>query len=314
MTRSGDTAARLLALLPNDGTPRTNAELRKLLEVPDDEYWSVRNELVTDGVVTKLPGRGGRTALVVSESSRGEGEGSSGLAWLIPGVFGSSLFTVAVAVAYGVTSTGADNLVWNLLSLVFGGVALAAVGVSLLIYKVQTESAQLEAEGQVRVLRRLEGLARQAATSSSDTRELVRAMKPAVDATSTAGAAPISTNSEGEGDESRDQEQGEGAVLRDEYGAYYLPPAIPLKVVSDLVKWWDSEGATGRWTLSRLVGGYRQYNSSGNFVGVPWVLTFDGGKEGHRSFRLAYSGRQKGPAVSELEAGVWHDLEDGNER
>lgn len=71
MTRSGDTAARLLALLPNDGTPRTNAELRKLLEVPDDEYWSVRNELVTDGVVTKLPGRGGRTALVVSESSRG---------------------------------------------------------------------------------------------------------------------------------------------------------------------------------------------------------------------------------------------------
>lgn len=314
MTGSGDTAARLLALLPNDGTPRTNAELRKLLEVPDDEYWSVRNDLVTDGVVTKLPGRGGRTALVVSESSRGEHEGS-GLAWLIRGAFGSSLFTVAVAVAYGVIFTGSDNLVWNLLSLVFGGVALAAVGVSLLIYKVQTDSAQLEAEGQARVLRRLEGLARQAATSSSDTRELVRAMKPAVNATSTAESAPISTNSVGEGDESRGgQEQRDGEVLRDEYGAYYLPPAIPLKVVSDLVKWWDSEGATGRWTLSRLIGGYRQYNASGNFVGVPWVLTFDGGKEGHRSFRLAYSGRQKGPAISELEGGVWLDLEDGNER
>lgn len=121
--------------------------------MPDDEYWSVRNDLVTDGVVTKLPGRGGRTALVVSESSREEHEGPSGLAWLICGAFGSSLFTVAVAVAYGVIFTDSDNLVWNLLSLVFGGVALAAVGVSLLIYKVQTDSAQLEAEGQARVLR-----------------------------------------------------------------------------------------------------------------------------------------------------------------
>ncbi|MDP9694408.1 UNVERIFIED_ORG: hypothetical protein J2X79_001967 [Arthrobacter globiformis] len=306
------TASRLLSILPGDGTPRTNAELREQLDVSNDEYWSARNELLGEGLVAKLRGRGGRTALVVEDDQAADVESPPLLRRLVGAAFGlSAVFLVSSAI-YAVTSTSVENWLWNTLALLFGAVTVAAVGVSLLIFKVQTESERVEADGQARVLSRLEALARQAATSSSDSRDILRAMQPAVDATSDSEAADNGDDRPGWDAvaEVDDMEQlPEGSVFVLENGTYYRPPAIPIAVLSDLVQWWKDEGETGRWTLSRLVGGYRPFNRSGNHTGVPWVLTFDNGEAGYRSFRLAYSGRRKGPAVSELVEGAgWHEL------
>lgn len=317
MTWAKDPATRLLALLPKDGTPRPNAELRRLLDVSDAEYWRVRNQLLDEGRVTRSPGRGGRTALVVTEDDAANGGASKVRTWMLVTVFSLTVATFVVAIVYAVLSWGSDRLVWDVLSLVFGGVTLAAVGVSMLIYKVQTDAAYLEAEGQARILKRLETLARQAATSSADTRDLLGAMGPAVNATSNTNALPESADSAEDvaPDPSRDPEHSpESAIIEADHGTYYRPPAIPLRVLSDLVIWWDSRGETGRWTLSRLIGGYRAFNGSGNFIGVPWILTFDDGADNFRSFRVAYSGRRKGPSISELaEGGAWLGFGEGDE-
>ena len=317
MTRSNDAAARLIALLPEDGTPRPNAALRRQLNVPDAEYWRVRNQLLEEGRVTKSPGRGGRTALAVTEDEVANVDASKVRTWMVMTVFSLAVATLIAAIVYAAASWGSDRLEWDVLALVFGAVTVAAVGVSLLIYKVQTDAAHLEAEGQARILKRLEALARQAATSSADARDLLQAMGPAVNATSSTDALPESVDSADDVAPDPTDEPGqvpEGAIIRAEHGTYYRPPAIPLKVVSDLVSWWDSRGETGRWTLSRLVGGYRAFNSSGNFIGVPWILTFDSGGGSVRSFRVAYSGRRQGPSISELaEGGVWHDFGGGDE-
>lgn len=313
MKYSNGLASRLIKLLPPDGTPKTNAELRKRLNVSDDEYWRVRNELLNQGIVTKLPGRGGKTALVVDKESRTERKDSQSLTLLIWGVFLLSFIGFVAGAVYGIVSSQSHTFSgWNLVALISGAVTVSAVGVSLLIFKVQAESAQMEADGQARVLQRLESMTMQALASSADARDLLLVMQPAIDAASNSDESGSPAESSAEADTDPDDETTDPAassvILRD-HGTYYLPAAVPLNVVSDLVQWWDEEGETGRWTLSKLIGGYRQFNSSGNFIGVPWILTFDGGPAGARSFRLAYSGRRKGPAVSELiEGGVWHDL------
>jgi hypothetical protein len=306
-------------LLPPDGTPVTNAELRKQLNASDDDYWRVRNELLNQGLVTKLPGRGGKTALVVDKESKTETKAAQGLTRLIGGVFLLSFVGLAGAAIYGFVSIGSESFSWwNILALISGAITVSAVGVSLLIFKVQAESAQLEADGQARVLQRLESVGLQALESSSDARDLLLVMQPAVDATSDSDGSASPVDSTAEGDSVPDEDPTEtatGTTILREHGTYYLPPAVPLNVLSDLVQWWDHEGETGRWTLSKLMGGYRRFNASGNVIGVPWILTFDGGAAGARSFRLAYSGRRKGPAVSELtEGGVWHDLVQSNQR
>jgi hypothetical protein len=312
VTPGTDTSSRLLALLPEDGGPRTNADLRRQLGVSEAEYWSVRNQLLEEGKVTKSPGRGGRTALVVSDDAI-DGESPSKVrGWMISAVFGLAVLLGISAIVLLVALWGTERVIWDVCALGFGGVTVAAVGVSLLIYKFQTDAAQLEAEGQARILKRLETLARQAATNSSDARDLLRIMGPAVDAQAVVESPP---QEESSADEvalaaTREPEQvPDSALIETEHGTYYLPDAIPMKVLSDLVAWWDSRGDTGRWTLSRLIGGYRALNSSGNFIGVPWILTFENGTPGVLSFRLAYSGRRKGPSVSELqEEGVWRDF------
>jgi biotin operon repressor len=307
-----DTSSRLLALLPQDGSPRSNAELRTQLGVSSEEYWSVRNQLLEEGVVTKSPGRGGRTALVVSKDA-GDGKSSSKVRlWMIQAVFGLAGALGVWAIVLLIVLWGTDRVMWDALALGFGGVTVAAVGVSLLIYKFQTDAAHLEAEGQARILQRLETLARQAAMSSSDARDILRVMGPAVAAPAVA-ETPQSESAVGDdvalAARAEPEQVPSSAVIKTEHGAYYLPDAVPMKVLSDLVVWWDSRGETGRWTLSRLIGGYRALNSAGNYVGVPWILTFENGVDGVRSFRLAYSGRRKGPSVSELlEEGVWHDF------
>ncbi|UKF79793.1 hypothetical protein [Clavibacter californiensis] len=301
--------ARLLALLPQDGTPRPNADLKRLLDVPEEEYWDVRNRLLEEGRVTKSPGRGGRTALAVIEDDVQESRRSWVRRWMVLTVFLIAAAALVASVVYGLATWGEERSQWDVIALASGGVTVAAVGVSLLIYKLQTDAAGLEAEGQARILKRLESLARQAATSSVDSRDILQAMGPAVDASSGVEAVPEPVDYVEQGASVPDVDpapNSETDTIRVDHGEYYLPSAIPLRVLADLVAWWDSKGLTGRWTVARLVGGYRAFNASSNLIGVPWVLTFDGGGGQTHSYRVAYSGRRKGPSISELtESGVW---------
>lgn len=50
----------------------------------------------------------------------------------------------------------------------------------------------------------------------------------------------------------------------------YVPSAIPLAVIGALVKVWDEDGHTGRWTLGTLRGAFRA-EGKGNH---PWYLVF----------------------------------------
>jgi len=312
MTWSNDVTTRLIALLPIDGTPRPNAELKLRLNLPDAEYWRARNQLLEEGRVTKSPGRGGRTALAVTEDDVANSDASKIRTWMLATVFSLAVATLVAAVVYGVALWGSERLAWDVLALAFGGVTVAAVGVSMLIYKVQTDANRLEAEGQARILKRLEALARQAATSSADARDLLQAMRPAVEADGSTDALPASVEFALEPSD-EPEKPAEDAIIRAQHGTYYRPPAIPLKVLRDLVNWWDSRGETGRWTVSRLIGGYRSFNASGTFTGVPWVITFDNGDESVRSFRISYSGNRSGPSINELaKEGVWLDFREGD--
>lgn len=309
MTSHIEDSARLLALLPDDGTPRPNAELRRQLDVPEDVYWRVRNELLEEGQVVKSRGRGGRTALAVTEDDA-RANVSRVRSWMVATVFGIALVALVSAVVYAVASWGSKRFIWDVLTLVFGAVTLAAVALAMLIYKFQDDAANSEAQDQARILNRIQTLTRQAVTSSVDTRALVQKLSPAVNATVDTEPVQDATRPgvvafAGEADDSGD----DAMTTRVEHGEYYQPPAISLRLLADLVNWWNSRGETGQWTLSRLVGGYRALNASGTFVGMPWILTFDNGDGQVRSFRITYSGRQRGPSISELaEDGVWRDF------
>lgn len=306
--------SRLLDLLPQDGTPRTNAELRQQLGAPEAEYWRARDQLLDEGRVTKSPGRGGRTALVVAEDHAAESRVSKVRTWMLIVVFGLATVTLIASVVYLLVSWGGDRMAWDALTLFFGGITVAAVGVAMLIYKVQTDAAYLEAEGQARILKRLEALARQAAVSSVDARGILQAMQPAVRASADEGAS--FDPADPAGDDAPDQldepvQLCDEATIPADHGTYYRPSAIPLRLLGDLVNWWESREETGRWTFAQLIGGYRAFNKSGNFIGMPWILSFDSGDGSVRSFQISYSGRQKGSAVQELTGeGVWQEIGD----
>lgn len=313
MTSQTGDHARLLALLPEDGTPRPNAELRRQLGVSEDVYWRVRNELLDEGKVVKSRGRGGRTALAVSEDDAPV-DMSRVRVWMVATVFGIALVVFFAAVVYAVASWGRERLIWDVLTLVFGAVTFAAAALALLIYKFQEDAASSEAQDQARILNRIQKLTRQAVTSAVDTKSLVQKLSPAVNATDDTEPVQNATRSDEDAfAEATDDSGRDEWTTRVEHGAYYQPPAIPLRLLADLVNWWNSRGETGRWTLSQLVGGYRALNASGTFVGTPWILTFDNGDGQVRSFRITYSGRQKGPSISELaEDGVWRDFGGSN--
>ena len=293
-----------------------NAELRRQLDVSEDVYWRVRNELLDEGKVVKSRGRGGRTALAVSEDDAPV-DVSIVRVWMVATVFGSALVVLVAAVVYAVASWGGERFIWDVLTLVFGAVTLAAVALAMLIYKVQDDAANSEAQDQARILNRIQKLTRQAVTSSVDTKLLVQKMSPAVNATG--DTDPVENVSRSDEDVFEDvfveaEDSGSDVTTtRVEHGEYFQPSAIPLRLLADLVNWWNSRGETGQWTLSRLVGGYKALNASGTFVGMPWILTFDNGDGQVRSFRITYSGRQKGPSISELaEDGVWRDFGGSN--
>lgn len=309
MTPQTGDSARLLALLPDDGTPRPNSELRRQLDVSEDVYWRVRNALLEEGQVVKSRGPGGRTALAVTEDDA-RAYVSRVRGWMVATVFGVALVALVAAVVYAGASWGSERFIWDVLTLVFGAVTLAAVALAMLIYRFQDDAANSEAQDQARILNRIQKLTRQAVTSSQDTRALVQKISPAVNAT--VDTEPVQDATRPEVDAfagAADDSGNDATITRVEHGEYYQPPAIPLRLLADLVNWWNSRGETGQWTLSHLVGGYRALNVSGTLVGMPWILTFETSDGQVRSFRITYSGRQMGPSISELaEDGVWRDF------
>ena len=56
----------LLAALPMDGSFRTNKDVRKELNIPEDRFWIVRDQLVDEGKIIKGRGHGGRIALHIA--------------------------------------------------------------------------------------------------------------------------------------------------------------------------------------------------------------------------------------------------------
>ena len=55
---------------------------------------------------------------------------------------------------------------------------------------------------------------------------------------------------------------------------------VPLWALGDVLREWDDIGATGRWSVSSLVGAYRNFSQGSqadnpSFRGQPWVLVFE---------------------------------------
>jgi len=61
--------AKLLALIPADGTPKGNIRLLQESGLPEDEYWSLRNKLIEQGKVGKGRGMGGSVYRLIAEES-----------------------------------------------------------------------------------------------------------------------------------------------------------------------------------------------------------------------------------------------------
>jgi hypothetical protein len=272
--------------------------------------------LLSQGIVTKLTGRGGRTALVVKETQKKRWSGASVLRPLAYGLFGIASAVAVVGVIYFASSSDVENWLLNSAGLIFGAITIAAAGLSLLIFILQDESGRLEGERQAAVQARLTELGEEAAAKSSGAFDILeRGVKPAAAAASSADHASDEDLETAQADEAATPSAGDatglpaGSVVEREDGIYYLPPAVPLKVLADLVTWWKAEGENGGWTISRLVGGYRAFNSAKKLSGKPWILTFRSSDGRFKSFRLAYSGKGSGPHVSEYDEGVgWHDL------
>ena len=319
-----DPLTRLLELLPEDGTSRANSALREQLGLSEEDYWKVRNTLLDQGLVTKLRGRGGRTARVVDTDDIVEQANRGVLGWLPIVVFVLSVMCLLSALGYLFLGRSSHNWQWNFLSLIFGAVTVAAVGISLLIFRLQSDMNRAEANDQGLIFARLEKLARQTATSSVDTRDFLREMRTVQEATSSGAAEDASPervnadlNTEEDpplpvtfsGDAVPERSSDEEDVIRREDAVYYRPPAVPIQVLADLVNWWQQEGESGRWTIGNLVGGYRELNAKNGVTGKPWILTFKDSTGSDRNFRIAYSGRGSGPTVSEHKQGVgWQNF------
>ena len=300
-------ASRLLELLPDDGTPRSNPALRALLRVSKEEYFAARDSLVEDGTAVRLRGRGGSTARVAEPVAEAQANSHPKLKVLAVGLLILGGITLLAAAAYAAFLHENQNWPWNAVGLAFGGVTVAAAGLSLLIYIVQDDATRIQGVNQEQLLDRITGIASKTERHASETRAAVIVMRGAIEASSVqeaVEAAELAEDVNGEGEATAPEPdlapEDEGWITERPEGKYYLPPAVPLYVVSDLVQWWADENEKGRWTIDRLVSGFRAFNTVGTTTGKPWILTFNDGRGGVRSFRLAYSGKRKGPLVSEL--------------
>lgn len=287
---------RLLAALPKDGSPKTNAALRHEINASADDYWLVRDSLYERGQVMKLRGRGGRTARVVKEDASRGLLVSWSIGWVSGTLFAIAVLLMALAAWLFISASNDDGL-WNAAGLAFGAATVAAIGVSVMIFRLQAETQRDDRQAQAVVLQRIEQSSRRSEWSSEATRVFVAQMQPAKDASAKIEPLPQGPTNDSDAEDELESHEASGApsegVIPLREGAYYRPPSVPLKVLSDLVKWWEVQGEQGRWTIANLAGAYRRFNDKGDHRGVPWVLKFVDSSGSARVYSVTYSGRKR---------------------
>lgn len=201
----------------------------------------------------------------------------------------------------------ASDRVWNVVSLVSLAVTGFAAAVAVTIFRVQAQKATSDQQVQGKLLEAIRRSSTQAAANSADAADAAREardifMSQMSTATEAAQAPEPSDEVSDDGlpnvdvnEPSVEEPAKEGDVIQVEgVGEYLRPPAVPLKVLADLVSWWRGPGkATGAWTVGNLIGAFRPYNKAGNLQGVPWILTFRRSNGDLAEYRVAYSGRKR---------------------
>lgn len=292
MVEHHDIEQRILELLPADGAPVTNLYLRETLGVDSEIYYKARESLREQGRVIRKQGRGGRIALLVSDEDDDAvvplskcWSRTQKMAYVGAAVIGIVCLTSFVFFCLMASmNLGTGSMV---LSLLFGAVSFFAAGVAGNIYRIQADQRVEDNYEQARTNKRLGQLLVQTARSSSETREFfVQNMKTA----EVAAAVPDRADYEAaiididQYEESSLSSADQDAMISGHDGEFYRPSAVPLKVLADLVVWWRRPGgATGKWTVENLVGGYRPYNKDGGLRDVAWILAFQTRRRGAKS-------------------------------
>lgn len=69
MAERNEREAQLLENIPSDGRPIGNSALIRTLGWPEDQYWDVRSQLISDGTLERGRGRGGSIRRIVAPPS-----------------------------------------------------------------------------------------------------------------------------------------------------------------------------------------------------------------------------------------------------
>ena len=321
---------RLLNLLPEDGSAQPNAKLRQRLQIEGDEYWAARDQLVTEGLAIVGRGRGGATARVVSPSILRDSNRRAGSKWW--GFAEVATYVLSAVALIGLVLllifvSPPEGWLGYPLSIFSLSVTAFAAGVAVTIYRVQSRKQNEDQNAQGIMLRSLTEISTRTLNQTVDTaagwESFLVDMGPAREAAAQSamtllGADEVDHSPERPLEPERDQAAKADLIQIPNDGEYLRPRAVPLRVLSDLVQWWEGPGAgDGTWTVGNLVGAYRRYNGSGNFQGVPWIVTFRRSNGELQEYRVSYSGRKRFwqqtalPTVSLYVGGEQHWVEGG---
>jgi len=201
---------------------------------------------------------------------------------------------------------------WNGISLLSFGTTVVGVAVAVTIFKAQgAQTRQNESDTKLTL--------REIRAHSSSTLDIVTEMAGAREAANAPAPDAVAAQGGGQSPElsgtvtppsqptSQETEESDNAGVSSDIvklagdGEYRKPRAIPLYVISDLVRWWPApKYYSQRWTLGNVIGAYRKYNADGKLTGAPWIVTFRRSAGNLVEYRLAYSGAANGPAISEF--------------
>jgi hypothetical protein len=310
--QKAETSKDLLALLPADGSPRTNAELRTALDVEVERYWLIRAELIEQGLVVARRGRGGSTARVVDLESFSEAESHRWpVGWRVA-EFGAYLvalgslswFVVLIFLELSVDSPGFLIAFFSLSVTAFGS------GVAVTIYRLQTLKQAEDRNAQGLLAQRLTVLTRQTAQSTADIKAGQDRFIADLRGGSQAGSVQphhLAETTNGEIDLEPDEDEPISDAVGSDLdviqvegdGEYRRPATVPIRLLAYLVLWWEQSAETrGQWTIGNLVGAYRPYDKNGALRGVPWILTFRRSNGTQQEYRIVLTGKKSADGPS----------------